>query len=167
MISLERLDGHIARVEKCLIAALLGLMVVTAFSQIVLRNLLGTGLSGSEPLVRYLVLWVGFIGAALAVRQDRHITIEVFSLLKPGKRGRLLAVLPLLTSTLVCALMTCAAVKFIRDEAQIGNSTFLGLPAWVPELIIPISFGVMTLRFLLRLVATARARVSAHAERPS
>jgi TRAP-type C4-dicarboxylate transport system permease small subunit len=167
MTSLERLDALIARVEKCLIVALLGLMVVTAFSQIVLRNLLGTGLSGSEPLVRYLVLWVGFIGAALAVRQGRHITIEVFSLLKTGKSGRLMAALPLLTSTLVCAFMTYAAVKFVHDEAQIGDNRFLGLPAWVPELIIPIAFGVMTLRFLLRFISTGLGRPGAHAERAS
>jgi TRAP-type C4-dicarboxylate transport system permease small subunit len=167
MSFLARLDRLIARAEKCLIVALLGLMVVTAFSQIVLRNFLGTGLSGSEPLVRYLVLWVGFIGAALAVRQGRHITIEVFSLLKPGKSGRLLAAVPLLTSTLVCALMTYAAVKFVHDEAQIGGSALLDLPAWVPELIIPAAFGVMTLRFLLRFISTALGRPAAHAERAS
>jgi TRAP-type C4-dicarboxylate transport system permease small subunit len=167
MTSIERLDRLIARVEKFMIAALLGLMVLTAFAQIVLRNFLGTGLSGSEPLVRYLVLWVGFIGAALAVRQERHITIEVFSLLKPGKSSRLLSALPLLASTLVCAGMTYAAVKFVRDEAQMGNSVFLGLPAWVPELIIPIAFGVMTLRFLLRLASSARGPAAAPAEPPS
>ena len=77
MKSWERLDALLARVEQALLVFFLALMMVTAFSQIAVRNLFGIGLTWSEPLVRYLVLWVGFLGAALAVREGRHITIEV------------------------------------------------------------------------------------------
>jgi TRAP-type C4-dicarboxylate transport system permease small subunit len=31
-----------------------------------------------------------------------------------------------------------------------GNVAFLGIPAWIPEIILPIIFGLMTLRFGLR-----------------
>jgi TRAP-type C4-dicarboxylate transport system permease small subunit len=164
---LGRIDAFFARLEKGAVVALLALMVLAAFSQIVLRNLLGTGFAAAEPLVRYLVLWVGFLGAALAVRQGRHITIEITGLIKPGAGGRLRAVLPHFTSTLVCALLTYAAVKFVQDEAQIGNRTFLDLPAWIPELILPLAFGLMTLRFLLAFLAAVSGRAAAPAERPS
>jgi TRAP-type C4-dicarboxylate transport system permease small subunit len=55
-----------------------------------------------------------------------------------------------LGSAVVCSLLAYAAARFVRDEAQIGNQTFLGLPGWVPELIVPVTFAVMALRFLLR-----------------
>ena len=54
----ERLDELMGRVEKALIVLFLSLMILTAFAQIALRNLFGIGLSWSEPIVRYLVLWV-------------------------------------------------------------------------------------------------------------
>ena len=86
MRSWERLDALLSRgLEQALLVFFLALMMVTAFAQIAVRNLFGIGLTWSEPLVRYLVLWVGFLGAALAVREGRHITIEVAVLWRPAR----------------------------------------------------------------------------------
>lgn len=156
MKSWDRLDGIVSRVEKALMVAFLSLMILTAFAQIVLRNFWGVGLAWSEPLVRYLVLWVGFIGAALATREGRHITLEVLARRAPGRGSRVPEALSQLCSALVCALLAYAAMKFIHDEAQIGSRTFLDLPVWIPELIIPITFAVMALRFLLRTIRALR-----------
>jgi len=156
MKSWDRLDGIVSRVEKALMVAFLSLMILTAFAQIVLRNFWGVGLAWSEPLVRYLVLWVGFIGAALATREGRHITLEVLARRTPGRGSRVPEALSQLCSSMVCALLAYAAMKFIHDEAQIGSRTFLDLPVWIPELIIPITFAMMALRFLLRTIRALR-----------
>jgi C4-dicarboxylate transporter, DctQ subunit len=150
MTAWERMDAILARAEQALLVFCLALMMVTAFAQIALRNLFGIGLTWSEPLVRYLVLWVGFLGAALAVREGRHITIEVASLWSSARNSRTLKTVSQLGSAAVCAVLAYAAARFVRDEAQIGGETFLALPAWVPELIVPFTFAVMALRFLLR-----------------
>jgi TRAP-type C4-dicarboxylate transport system permease small subunit len=152
----ERLDKTIGRVEKTLMVLFLGMMVATAFTQIALRNMLGIGLSWPEPLVRYLVLWVGFIGASLAAREGRHITIEVVKLRSAAGGRRYLAALSLLCAGIVCAIMTWAAVKFVHDDAQIGNRTFLDLPTWALEMIIPAAFAIMSQRFLLHAVRALR-----------
>lgn len=147
---LERMDAALGRLEKILMVALLAAMILLAFSQIALRNFSGVGLSWAESLVRYLVLWVGFIGASLAAREGRHITIEVFKLRPSAAGGRFLAALSQLCAAGVCAAMTWAAAKFVRDDAQIGSEAFLDIPAWVLETIIPVVFGIMSLRFTLR-----------------
>lgn len=152
----ERLDETVGRLEKTLMVIFLGLMIALAFAQIALRNFMGIGLSWSESLVRYLVLWVGFIGASLAAREGRHITIQVFNLRPSAVGRRYLAALSQLCAFVVCAVMTWAAVKFVRDDAQIGNRTFLDLPTWVLETIIPAAFAIMSLRFLLRAIRALR-----------
>jgi TRAP-type C4-dicarboxylate transport system permease small subunit len=152
----EGLDAAIGRLELALVVFSVALMMVTAFAQIVLRNVMGIGLSWTEPLVRYLVLWVGFIGASLATREGRHITIEVF-MLRPSAPGRrYLAAVSQLCALVVCALMAWAAVKFVHDDAQIGHRTLLDLPTWILESIIPAAFAVMSLRFLLRTIRALR-----------
>lgn len=161
MIVWERMDTLLSRGEHALLVACLAIMMVTAFVQIAARNLFGIGLTWSEPLVRYLVLWVGFLGAALAVREGRHITIELTSLWAPARDNRVLQSMSHLASALVCAVLAVAAARFVHDEAQIGGETLLSLPAWVPELIIPFTFAVMTLRFLLRAALSATRRPSA------
>ena len=151
--SWQHVDAFIGRVEKALIVILLSAMVLIAFGQIVLRNAFATGISWGEPLVRYLVLWVGFIGAALATREGKHITIELFSVWKGGRRNRYFAALSDLCSTAICGLLTLAAVKFVVFESQMGSDTFFDAPIWLPELIIPLIFAVMTIRYLMKTLA--------------
>jgi C4-dicarboxylate transporter DctQ subunit len=146
----ERTDEIIDRAEQILLVVLLSSMIVIAFLQIVLRNLFSTGLAWGDPLVRNLVLWIGFIGAALATREGKHINIDVVSRWMPPLGKGLAEFLTELFSFFICGLLTFAALKFIKNEAQMGNVAFLEIPAWIPEIILPVVFGLMALRFGLR-----------------
>ena len=148
----DRADEVIDRIEQVLLVILLSSMILIAFLQIVLRNLLSTGLSWGDPLVRNLVLWVGFVGAALATKEGKHINIDVVSRWMPPLGMDLAELLTQLFSSLICALLTFAASKFVINEAQMGTIAFLGIPAWIPEIILPLVFGLMTFRFGLRSV---------------
>jgi len=150
----ERVDAIIDRVEQTLVSIFLSVMILIALLQIVLRNLFATGLTGGDPLVRNLVLWVGFIGAAIATREGKHISIDVVSQWVPSRRRIVIEGIIHVSSFIICGLLTFAAVKFIRNEALMGSVTFLEIRAWVPELILPITFGLMTLRFGFRSLKT-------------
>ena len=146
----DKLDEIIARVEKILVVVFLSALILTAFVQIILRNFFATGISWGDVLIRYLVLWVAFIGAALATREGKHINMEIFSRWVSDRGRAYLNRISHLCSAGICGLLTYAAFKFIQFEAQMGSTTILGLPIWVPELIIPLTFGLMTFRFALR-----------------
>ena len=158
------LDEKISRVEQILIAALLAIMILLAFSQIVLRNFFATGISWGDALVRYLVVWVGFVGAAIATKEGKHITIEVFSRWVSGAGRKAMLAISNFSSAAICGLLTWAGIKFIWFEAQMGATAFHKIPAWIPELIIPVTFGLMTLRYTLRLL-TEFAMTSARADK--
>ena len=51
---------------------------------------------------------------------------------------------------LVCALLAWHAGRFVYVEWQDGMEIFNGVSAWLAELIMPVGFGVMALRFLLQ-----------------
>lgn len=150
----ERVDAIIDRVEQTLVSIFLSVMILIAFLQIVLRNLFATGLTWGDPLVRNLVLWVGFIGAAIATREGRHISIDVVSHWVPSRGKIVLEVIIHISSFIICGLLTFAAVKFVRNEALMGSVTFQGISSWIPELILPITFGLMTLRYGFRSLKT-------------
>ena len=69
---LEKIEGH-------LIVLILSLMILLSFGQMLLRNLFNMGIVWGDTLLRQWVLWVGFLGASMAVRHDKHISIEVFA----------------------------------------------------------------------------------------
>ena len=157
----DRFDEKISRVEQVLITILLTVMILMTFFQIVLRNFFDTGISWGDSLVRYLVVWVGFIGAAIATKEDKHINIDVVSRWLTGPQSNYIGLISHFFSAVICGLLTLAAIKFILFEAQMGSTAFFKLPVWVPEIIIPVTFGLMTLRFTVRFIGEF-ARIRKH-----
>jgi TRAP-type C4-dicarboxylate transport system permease small subunit len=98
------------------------------------------------------VVWVGFIGAAIAVREDKHLTIDILSRWMSGAGSSIIQSISHFISAVVCGLLTWAGIKFTMFEAQMGSTAFFELPVWMPELIIPVTFGIMTLRYALCLL---------------
>ncbi len=146
----ERMDEMFSRVEQTLVVSFLGFMILIAFLQIVLRNVFSTGLDWGDSLLRNLVLWIGFIGATLATKEGKHINIDVISRWLPPIGKNVVTLVTHLFSFLVCCALTYATLKFIRNEIQMGQKIFLNIPVWIPEMILPITFSLMTFRFGLR-----------------
>ncbi len=153
MSSWQKWDDTLGRIEKYTLTVMLSVMILLAFVQIIMRNVFSSGISWGDPLVRYLVLWVGFIGASLATKEGKHITIEVFSTGLSGRGRPFLNVLSNLISALICGLLVFAGWTFVRNEAQMGGTTFLQIPLWILQTIIPLAFALMTLRFSLRFLS--------------
>jgi len=147
----EQADDIIDQMEQILIVTLLSLMIIIAFTQIVLRNFFATGFTWGDSLVRSLVLWVGFIGAAIATKEGKHINIDVVSRWMPSRGKIIIEVITQLFSFFICGLLTYAALKFIKNEAQMGTYAFSGIPAWILQIVLPITFGLMTFRYGLHL----------------
>ena len=76
---LEKADGHIVGLEKGLICISVITLISIAFGQVVLRNTLSMGFLWVEHLTRVLILWVTFLGASLASREKRHISMDLFT----------------------------------------------------------------------------------------
>ena len=152
----ERVDEAIAKLEQTLLVTFLGFMIILAFLQIVLRNFFFTGLDWGDSLLRNLVLWVGFVGATLATKEGKHINIDIVSRWLPSLGKNIVTLITHLFSFFICCALTYAAMKFIKNEVEMGNRTFLNIPAWIPEMILPVTFILMSFRFGLRSFKTPR-----------
>src|SRR4051812_28818268 len=74
---------------KGLIALCLAIMVVLVFGNVVLRYGFNSGITVSEELSRWMLVWLTFLGAIVALRQHAHIGIDtlVRRLGRTGKRA--------------------------------------------------------------------------------
>lgn len=144
-------DGLLA-VEDGLLVALLGVMIVLAGAQILLRNLWHGGLLWGDPLLRVLVLWLALLGAMAATRDANHITIDLLSRFLPPRVQRLARLATNLFAAAVCTILAWQGVNLVRLDYEARTLAFAGAPAWACELIIPVGFAVMALRFALNVV---------------
>jgi TRAP-type C4-dicarboxylate transport system permease small subunit len=144
---LRKARAGLTQVETWLAAGSLLLLLVLALLQIVARNLFDTGFVTADTLSRYLVLYVTFFGAALAIERDRHIRIDVAcSFLSRATLNRLYRPMHGLAA-LVCLLLTYAAIRYWRDAWQYAPAQERWLV--LVGLVIPVGFGLLTLQYLL------------------
>jgi TRAP-type C4-dicarboxylate transport system permease small subunit len=69
-------DGY-CRFINYLIAAALAVMVVLVFGNVVLRYAFNSGFTISEELSRWLFVWLTFLGAVVAVRNNGHLGTDM------------------------------------------------------------------------------------------
>jgi len=149
---LVRIDGGIARLENFLLLLLLSIMILFAFFQIPLAKIYPIHVQGIETLLRQLVLWVGFLGATLATRDNRHISIDLLSRVLKGRLKILGEILTHCFAALICALLLLATIRVIMDSRSFGEtiSIFIDVPTWTIQSIFIFGFGLMVFRHALK-----------------
>lgn len=144
------------RAEDALLVFLLSAMILLAASQIVLRNVLDSGFVWIDPLLRVLVLWLGLIGATVATRNNKHIRIDLLSKLFSRNTHRLIQSVIGQISAWTCLVIAWYGFKWIQMDFADGVTSFAGIPAWMLEVIIPVTFALIGLRYLIMSVGWAQ-----------
>lgn len=144
-------------VEDGTLVALLGALIVLASLQIALRNVFDTSLSWGEPILRVLVLWTGLMGAVVASREDRQISIDAISRLLSGRTRHAVRVLTSAFAAGVSALIGFHATRFVATEFAYESVGAAGLPAWIFQTMVPFAFIVIALRYATSFVRDLRA----------
>jgi TRAP-type C4-dicarboxylate transport system permease small subunit len=73
---LQRLSGVLQRCTEFVIMALMAVLVVIVVASVLFRYILLAPLSWSEEVGRYMMIWLGFLAASIAIRQGLHVGVE-------------------------------------------------------------------------------------------
>jgi TRAP-type C4-dicarboxylate transport system permease small subunit len=135
------------RMETFMAGTSLLLLLSLIFGQVLARNFFSSGIPHADILSRYMVLYVAFFGAALAVEQHKHIRIDIVAAFLDAHRIRQLRAPLYLISALLCTVMTWAAIRFWYDDWQYVAEH----ERWssILALITPFGFSLLSLHFLL------------------
>ena len=147
---LNTIDKGLSHIESSVLILILSSVVFLAFFQIILRNFFSYSIIWGDPLLRHMVLWIAFLGASLANKENRHINIDVLHRLMGPVGKKRVSFITNLFSALVSGLLVRAAFVFVRDEFTTGTTLFPGVPLWPMVSIILIGFISITFRFILK-----------------
>ena len=84
---LGRLNDHLLRVCKYLVIAIVALLAAILISAVFYRYALNNAIAWSEEGSKYLMVWLTFLGAPIALRHAAHINIDLLIKMFPP-RGR-------------------------------------------------------------------------------
>ena len=147
---LRRALGGLHLTEEWGAALALALMALLPLAEIVVRPLLTGGIPGSIPFVQHLTLWVAFLGAGIAARQDKLIALATATFIPEGAARRAARAFAATVGAAVTALLAWSAIDVVAIEMEIGGDIALGIPSWVFQLVLPLAFGVVAVRLAWR-----------------
>ena len=89
---LNRVASWVDRFLKWYIVVLMGLMVFMTFIQVLARYVMNSPFTSTEEYTRMVLVWLTFMGAAVALRRNRLTRIEVLEERLPRRVRSFLAI---------------------------------------------------------------------------
>ncbi|MBI5240203.1 MAG: TRAP transporter small permease [Elusimicrobia bacterium] len=155
MERIRKAESVLLGLQSAVLVAVLLFLVVMSFLQVALRQLFGGGFLWCDTLLRHLVLWVGFLGAARAAAEEKHFAFEALTEHLPARLHGPAAAAARLAAVAVSLLLAEASWSFMLEERASGAALFtageLTVPAWPFAAILPIGFLLAALHTGLRL----------------
>lgn len=152
-----RLRERIDAIEENILLLLLLVSVVIIFSQVVMRYVFQSSLSWSEELGRYLFIWLTWLSTGYAVRQKRHLRIEMLGDLL-SERGKI--ALDIAAMTIWIAFSVFLVVKGWGITSMIWRrrqlTAALEIPAAFTYAAVPIGALFMSLRLADEIIRQVR-----------
>ncbi len=156
MIKFSRLLDILRRLEDGLMLMLLLGMIVLACLQIFIRNAFGIGWLWADPVLRVLLLWLALLGAMAASRHDKHMSIHILSNWLGSRPLHAIKIFTALFAAVICGITAYYSGWFVLDEYQYSTAEVAGIRGWWVELIMPLAFSVMAVRFGMHAVHALR-----------
>ena len=147
--SISYLDENL---EKILCLILFGAMIILAILQVTFRFVLNYSLDWTEELARYCFIGSIYAGAALGVKDEQHIRVEVVNVLFPEKVTkyiRLIADLIWLGFALLIMVQGFQMCTIFLNNGQ--TSPTLRLPMGLVYGVVPVGFMLMTIRLVQKM----------------
>ena len=138
---MTRLRARLDAVLGGTLAALMGLAVLNVVWQVVSRFVVGSPSAFTDELARYLLVWIGLLGAAWGVGRRLHVAVDLLPRRLPP---RLEAGLERLVLGVVFAfgagVMVFGGLGLVGLSFELGQtSAALGLPLGVVYLALPLA----------------------------
>lgn len=147
------------RFEELVITIMLAAMTILTFVQVVLRYVFNSGFTWALELTTVFFALMVFVGIAYGVRVGAHIGVEsLVAKLPPGLR-RATSILIVLLCLLYSGMVIYGSWVYVSKMRMVGvEMEDLPIPVWVVRSILPLGYGLLTLRLLQVLWGLASGR---------
>ena len=140
----KKIDKILAK----LLILIMSIMVINVLWQVFSRYFLGTPSSFTDELARYLMIWIGILGAAYVSGRNKHVAIDVLPSRLSAKSQKKLRLVVRILIILFClfALVIGGSrlvyVTYVLDQ----YSPALQVPLALVYMVIPIS-GILIIYY--------------------
>ena len=137
----SRREGSFERVlvtlNRWIVIAMMAVMVLLVFMNVVSRYIFNHSIIWAEEVSQYLMVWVAFLAAGLALREGRHVAIEILQDRLPSTTRRMTRHFVALLLVVFMGILIVLGFQFAHF-AWDQESPVLNIPLGIPYLAVPI-----------------------------
>ena len=136
------------RIEESFLALMLVGMTLVTFMQVVARYVFNYSFTWAMELTDVLFAWLIFIGASYGVRVGAHIGIDMLVRKLGASAARNVALVATALCMTYSLLLAVGGWQYLAKLYDVGiYMQDIPLPQWMPRVVLPLGFGLLTLRF--------------------
>lgn len=153
--AIDKATAAYTKLLEVLLVALLAAMVVMVFGNVVLRYGFNSGITVSEELSRWAFVWLTFLGALIAIKDNAHLGTDIL-VGRLGRSGKMVCLAIAESAMIYCAwLVFSGALVQARISLDVEAPVSGWSMAWLTSaaVVFGVSAGVFHLLKLGRLLA--------------
>jgi TRAP-type C4-dicarboxylate transport system permease small subunit len=144
-------------------ALLVGLMVIVIWFEVVERYFLHWGLTWTEELSRYVMIWVALLAVSCGAYYREHIGLDLVRKFLPPQLGRILMIFLDLVSLSFFLFLTWYGIGMTSSGAS-QYATIFGMTMLVPFASVPVSSALTAFQILCAMLRGEQDRAVAVAQ---
>ncbi len=154
MMILNRIKLAVDRTIAAFSVVVMIALVVCVVWQVFSRYVLNQPSTLTDELARFLMIWVGLLGAAYTVGAQRHLAIDLLTLMLSSRKQALLSVIiNLLIFLFAGSVIVTGGVKLIEKTLSTAQvSAAMQIPMGYVYLILPLT-GIMMMFYALCFIS--------------
>jgi TRAP-type C4-dicarboxylate transport system permease small subunit len=150
------IDSLALALERLLGAALI-VAVAINFVNAVGRYVFGTSFISADEVQIYIMVYIAFLGAALATWRRAHLRMDVLVHRLPKAGQAALAVVELGVVIVLATFVLYVSSQYVMQMAGIdARSQNAGIPMWIPHSAIVLGFGLIAALSVVQFVQLLR-----------
>jgi len=144
---IDRLTSHAGLMAAWMFFAI-GMMITY---EVVMRKVFNAPTVWADEMARFFQIWAVYLAGAYVLKNRQLITVELFT---ASLHSKLRRVLDFLTLAII-AIFSCIAIWYgsaiVYESIEQGRntSTMLGVPKWMTETAIPVTFFLLLVQTIV------------------
>jgi TRAP-type C4-dicarboxylate transport system permease small subunit len=147
-MSVRRFEAWLVTANRAVVFLMMVVMATLVFINVIARYAFNFSIIWAEEVSQYLMIWTAYLGAGLAFREGRHVTLEIFQDRLPAPMGRKLRMMVAAGVVLFLGAITVLGFQFVLFVWS-QETPVLNISLGIPTLAIPIGALLFAVHILL------------------
>jgi TRAP-type C4-dicarboxylate transport system permease small subunit len=152
-----KVSKAIYAVERILAIILFAAMVTCILLGVAFRYFLHSPLNWTDEYALYALVWITFIGGSMSIHQKKAAMVSFVMERIPRYLSKPLVALGTLLTLAFTIYLLYLSVQWISDPLVFKQRSATGLSMFFPYIVIPLSFGFMSIHLIPILIGMLRS----------